>query len=244
MYDDSPPIDHRPAHACLTCPPPRSNAWRPADDGYRTCSDCYDRLRENLAEIPARFAALDPRPGGGMESGGRGAPGFGSRAPGSDHIIAMRDRRSSTVARVWVGKDGRVHREPERPVLSVWSVLDTQAWAVAEARGIVLADHLDVPALCRWIDGHLDWATRQPSVVELHEALRDLLGQLRPVTGEPGRRHIGICPGQDGEDGGEPAPCGARLYAPLTGSEIRCGQCDNRWPRESWLQLGDLLAAS
>ncbi|GAC1542700.1 MAG: hypothetical protein NVS3B12_30900 [Acidimicrobiales bacterium] len=234
----------RPSHACLTCPPPRTNAWRPADNGYRTCSGCYDSLRDYLAEIPARYAALNPQPGGGMEMGGRGAPGFGSRPPASLHVIAMRDPRSSAVARVWVGKDGRVHQESEQPVLSVLNVLDTEAWTIAEARNIVLAGDLDVPGLCRWLDSHLDWVTRQPTVVDLHTALRGLLGQLRPVTGEPGRRHIGLCPGQDGEDGGEVKPCGARLYAPLAGDEIRCGVCDNRWPRESWLQLGDLLAAS
>jgi len=46
----------------------------------------------------------------------------------------MTDPRSSEVARTWRGADGRLHREAERPPLSVFGVLDTLAWEVVEAR--------------------------------------------------------------------------------------------------------------
>lgn len=86
----------RPTSACLTCPPPMEDrAWRPADSGYRTCAPCLDRMRATLKDIVARFLRLSARPGDAGEPG-RGSPGFGSRPPGSPHIIAMRDRRSKS----------------------------------------------------------------------------------------------------------------------------------------------------
>src|SRR5688500_19021320 len=67
----------RPANACLLCPRPREGrSWRLADPGYRTDAACLDRMRERLAEIGKRWAALNPRPGASGEHGGRGAPGF------------------------------------------------------------------------------------------------------------------------------------------------------------------------
>src|SRR5690606_12400233 len=101
----------RPAAACVLCPQPRDRRlWRLADAGYATCSVCDQRVRDTLKEIDKRYHALDPTPGASGDHG-RGAPGFGSRSPASDHIIAMTDRRSSAVARVWTAADGRVHRE-------------------------------------------------------------------------------------------------------------------------------------
>lgn len=242
---NTPDLDNpRPAHACALCPPPKNNAWWPADPGYRTCSDCYDRLRDQLREVERRWRLLDPRPGGQGETGGRGAPGFGSRPPASDHIIAMRDRRSSTVAHVWVGRDGRVHQEPERPPLSVHSVLDTLAWDVAEHRDQDGPQpSWDVHQLVRYLDANLDWTTRRDSVVDLSDGLRSLLAQLRPVTGEPGRRHIGLCPNTITE-AETTRECGARLYAPLKSDSIECTACHRVWPRTEWLRLGDLLDAS
>lgn len=233
----------RPRSACVTCPPPREEGkpWRLADDGYRTCSGCYDRIREALKDIADRYAALNPAPGASGESGSRGAPGFGSRSPASDHVLCMTDRRSSTVARVWVGADGRVHRESERPPLSVWGTLDGAAWAIAEERGIdgPPAD-TTVYGLTRFIDTQLDWLTRNLLVVDVWADLRALVGQLRPVTGDPGRRHIGLCPNSI-DDGEHTRECGARLFAPLRGDEIRCNTCSRVWPRDEWLRLGDLL---
>jgi hypothetical protein len=215
-----------------------------ADHGYRTCSSCLDRVRESLRDIVRRWLMLNPQPGASGEHGSRGAPGFGSRAPASVHVIAMRDRRSSAVARVWVAADGRVHHESEHPPLSVHGVLDTIAWDIAEHRDLDGPDpRADVPQLARYIDTNLDWATRQSSIVELDRALRDLLAQLKPVTGDPGRRHIGLCPTVI-DEGDTTRECGARLYAPLRGDEIACGACGRVWPREEWLRLGDLLEAS
>lgn len=231
----------RPNQACVLCPPPRKvGHWRLADPGYRTCSSCLDRQREMLTDIATRYRQLDPTPGASGD-GGRGAPGFGSRAPASAHIIAMTDRRSSRVARTWLGRDGRLHQESERPPLSVHGVLDTIAWDIAEQRGIDgPGERADVADLARWIDGHLDWVTRQLIVVDLDAALRELVAQLKPVTGDPARRHIGLCPNVV-DEGDTTRECRARLYAPIRGDTIQCHTCQREWPRSEWLRLGDLL---
>lgn len=233
---------NRPTSACLTCLPPGPNrAWRIADRGYRTCTNCLDRIRDTLRDIVRRYLILNPRPGASGDQGGRGTPGFGSRAPASEHIIAMRDRRSSVVARTWLGRDGRLHQESERPPLSIHGVLETEAVDIAEARGITGPDmRADVPQLARWIDSNLDWATRQTTIPALDTALRELVAQLKPVTGEPGRRHIGLCPSVI-DEGDQTRECGARLYAPLRGDTIECGACQRVWPPSEWLRLGDLL---
>jgi hypothetical protein len=231
----------RPPRACLLCPPPRRvGAWHLADDGYRTCAACLDRVREQLREVGARWAVLDPRPGAQGEQGGRGAPGFGSRSPGSDHVIAMRDDRSTTVARVWRGSDGKIHRESERPPQSVRGVLGRMAFYVAEARDMTGPTPWSVPKIVEWLDDQLDWITRQDGVVEFSRAVRELLAQLRPMTGEPGARKIGQCPNTL-DEGEHTRECRADLRAPLRGDEIRCRACGRRWPAAEWLQLGRTL---
>ena len=235
------PVD-RPTGACLLCPPPQDEKpWRRADDGYTTCSRCLDRLRETLREIPALYQPLDPTPGANAD-GTRGAPGFGSRSPASDHVIAMRDHRSSRDAYTWLGGDGKLHKESERPPLSAYSVLDTIAWDIAENRGIDGPGANTVHHLAQWVDNQLDWATRQPNIDEVAAPLRELLAQLKPATGER-RAWIGTCPNTL-DEGEHTRLCAARLYAPLRGDTIRCASCSREWPRAEWLRLGDLLDAS
>lgn len=233
----------RPSWACLTHRQPNDDTqqWMKADPGYRTCSGCLDRIRATLTEIVTRYRRLDATPGASGD-GGRGAPGFGSRSPASDHVIAMRDPRSSPVARTWLGADGRLHRESERPPCSVRGVLDTVAWDIAEQRGVDgPSDRADVPMLARWIDAQLDWVTRHELVVEVAAELRRILAQLKPVTGD-GRRKIGRCPNTLDVDDEHTVTCDATLYAPTNGGDsIRCGACGRTWPRSEWLRLGDLL---
>lgn len=106
-------MSERPENACQTHrPPKRDKPWRLADAGYKTCSACYDRIHGLLSSlttdnddrpdgIPGLYAALDPRPG--ITESGRRGPGFATRSPGSDHVIAMRDRRSKSYE---VARDG------------------------------------------------------------------------------------------------------------------------------------------
>lgn len=245
MSDTHPERTERPDWACLLHPYPSDGRnFGRADTGYRTCGGCYDRFRELLADIPIRYAKLDTRPGANTDHGGRGAPGFGSRSPASDHIIAMQDARSSQVARTWLAADGRLHFESERPPLSVQGVLDTIAWDIAEHRDVDgPTPSMLVHELCRFIDRHLDWLTRHPMVAEAHRELRDLQSQLKPVTGDPGPRHIGLCPNLLHEPDG-PRECGTKLFAPLRGDSIECRGCARVWPRSEWLHLGGMLESA
>lgn len=232
------PTNVPPESRCLLCPPPsEGRSWRRADGGYRTCSGCLDRVRERLAEVDARYAALSPRPGAQGNDGGPRPPGFGSRSPASDHVVAVRDWRSSRTARAWIGADGRVHHESQHPPLSVLAELFTLARHVADARELDGPMRLTVAEIVRWLDGQLDWVTRQAGVVSFDRVLRELVGQLRPLTGEPRPKFIGECPNTI-DEGEHTRECGARLYAPHRGDEIRCRACGRRWPRGEWLALG------
>lgn len=250
--DEHDPLQ-RPSWACVLCPPPRQvGAWRQADSSYVTCSPCDQLLRERLDDIAARHLRLDSRPGAQGGYGSRGAPGFGSRPPCNLHVVALQDPRSSSDAKVWVGRDGRVHRESQRPPLSVYGTLSCQAWAIAEHRGVEgPGDREDVHGLLRFLGRHVGYVTKHAELVlELDHAVRDLLGQLRPVTGDA-RRRIGTCPAAveqvDVDEQGnpieaDPARCDAPLYAPVNGADtIVCGACGTRWERADWLRLGDLL---
>lgn len=141
---------------------------------------------------------------------------------------------------VWLGKDGRAHAEQENPVRSVPFTLAALAELVAEERGITPLATRDVHELCRWLDKQLDWLTRQELVVDVWDDLRALDRQMKPLTGEPGRRHVGKCPVVL-DQGEHTRECGTKLYAPLRGDTIECQGCGETWPREQWLKLGTLL---
>lgn len=238
------PYAAQPADHCRLCSPPREGRpWRRSDPGYTSCSDCLDRLREHLAEVGARWAVLDPRPGAFGEHGSRGAPGFGSRAPAVDTVLVMMDWRSSREARVWCGADGKIHAESERPPLSVPAELFTLAHFVADARRMSGPDPLDVPTIVRWLDTQLDWVTRQEGVAAFARVIRELRAQLRPLTGEPSPKRVGECPNVI-DEGAHTRECRAPLYAPLGGSDtIVCRTCSRKWPRPEWEDLGKLLQA-
>lgn len=230
-----------PADRCRLCPPPREGRpWRRSDPGYRSCSDCLDRLREHLAEVGQRWRVLDPRPGASGEHGSRGAPGFGSRAPAVDTVIAMQDWRSVRTACTWRGSDGKVHHESERPPLSVPAELYTLAHFVADARKMTGPDPLDVSTIVRWLDAQLDWVTRQEGVATFARVIRELRAQLRPLTGEPRPKHVGECPNTINE-GAHTRECHTPLYAPLKGDTIMCRACGRKWLRPEWETLGLLL---
>ena len=207
-----------------------------------------------MAEVAERFLLTDPRPGGNRIPGMRGAPGFGSRSPASDHIIAMRDVRSSDIAKVWVGGDGRVHEESPRPACNVHGKLSSLAWSIAEHRDVSgPGDRDDVYALLRFVDRHIAYVTRHAELaLDADRTLRDLVARLRPVTGES-RRWIGKCPNAltDPEllaalESDDPVRCNADLFAPRMGGPtdtIQCGVCGAEWPRDKWLSLGDQLNA-
>lgn len=183
-----------------------------------------------LGEVAERYELLDPTPcSGGAPDGGRGAPGFGSKPTASLHILCMRDARSSITAKVWVGADGRIHKEDLNPVLSVQNVLDGLAFDVCDARGYDEHQQTTVAGLVTWLDAQLDWITRQPTVAGVYADLEQLLRQLRPVTGAR-QSPIAKCPRvNDGRI------CGSKLYEPDDAGVIRCPRCFHGWPRDKWI---------
>lgn len=224
----------RPDSACVTHrPPANGRAWAKADPGYRTCSGCHQRIHEWLSPIavdadgrpdsvPGLYAMLSPLPGiaGGSQ---RRAPGFASRSPANDYVVAIRDPRSTRL------EDGDPHSVPG--VLAAWTAL------LIEERNLVPPNRT-VPAMARFLDRHLDWITRQGWVEDLATELRELHSQLRAI-GQP-RRRIGKCPNTI-DEGDTTRQCDARLFAPLHGDQIVCWACGRKWPRSEWLSLGYLL---
>jgi hypothetical protein len=269
----------RPDSACMTHrPPTKGRPWAQADPGYRTCSRCHQRIHEWLSpitvdadgrpdSIPGLYAMLSPLPGVGG-GGQRRAPGFGSRSPANDHILAIRDKRSKSheVARdgveyvwdpdadngpneppgayidkrdVWYGSDGKAYREETNPVLSVPHLLGSWVQLIAEQRDATPGNG-DVAKLCSWLDKHLDWITRQDDVAEFADDLRTLHSQLRAIGQK--RSRIGECPNTI-DTGDTSKQCNAALYAPLYGDSIKCWapDCGRVWHRPDWEHLGRLL---
>lgn len=245
--DDTDDID-RPDFACvLHRPPDEGYSWKLNDPGYVTCSDCLLRLRQVLRDVGKRYRQLDPTPGRGGD-GARGAPGFASRSPASEHVIAFTDPRSSQTAKTWRDRAGRLCCEDERPPVSVRGELDILAWDVAEALGLAgPAERADVDDLLRHLDARLDLVTRDAGLAEqVARTARALQSALRPVTGDPRPKYIGHCAVilDELDEEGIPVVCGTRLYAPLRGDEVRCRGCSTRWSRDEWEKLGEALQAA
>lgn len=240
--DDTP----RPGWACATHKPPADGQdWIPADRSYATCSSCLDKIRSVMRDVGDRYRRLDPTPQKGAT--GRGAPGFASRSPASDHVIAFTDHRSSQTAKVWVDRAGRACREDERPPVSVRGELDILAWDVADRLGMAGPhERADVADLLRHLDGRLDQITRDASlVVDVAFTMRALQAALRPVTGDPRPKFIGLCPEllPEPDEQGVPLVCSTRLYAPLRGDSVSCRNpaCGATWTRDRWMELGRSL---
>lgn len=238
------PRQERPAGACVTHLPPRPGYhWRRADDGYLTCSDCYDQMHKWLSpfgrgddgradNIPILYLTLDPRPG---NSGpGRRSPGFGSRSPASDHVIAMRDSRTVQVADKDPCSAAGVLRQW---VLWVWDErYDDEALDHSDYRQRRQELPTTVDGAAVWLDKQLDWITRRDAVAEFYDELRELRRQLRGVTGEGGQKPVGRC--IEILDTGE---CRAPIYMPKGEKpraldepikdlpELRCPACDSRY---------------
>lgn len=191
----------RPVVACLTHHPPKADRpWRRADPGYRTCSACYDRLHRWLSlsgvdedgrpdNIAALYLGLDAARGN--PGPGRRSPGFASRPPGSDHVMAMRDARTVQVDRT----------DPcsATAILRAWVtyVWDERYDSAALDRRDYRHRRRNLPASVDtavvWLDRQLDWLTRQEVIIELDSELRELHRQLRAATGGAPSRPVGHC---------------------------------------------------
>lgn len=206
---------------CLIC----STAKKPrrATPGYRTCNSCSDRIREAIGEIPGQYVALTeveallPQT---FEDGRRG-PGFGSRSPARDIVIAVTDWRTT-----WT-EDDRLHN----PL----GVLRSWASMVRDEVNEQPPEHTTIHTEAALLVRRLDHVTRQEWVPDMWRELRECRDQLRTIAGEPRPVPIGRCPNIPE---GRTEDCGTPLYAPLHGDTITCRGCGEQWPRSRWQLLG------
>lgn len=162
--------------------------------------------------------------------------------PDADHTLRPDQhgpRRGEYVERreVWYGRDGRPHAEQAHALISIPATVAGICAGIAGMRDLTPPPGA-VPALIRWLDGQLDWLTRQPWCAEPVAELNRLAVQIRGVH-EP-RRRIGSCPNVL-DDGPTTRVCEAPLYAPVRGDAISCRTCGRVWQRADWLRLGSIL---
>ena len=215
---------------CVICS--RPDKPRRATPGYLTDTYCSDRIVSTLDEIVALYAVLPGVVPVAGNDGGRRGPGFGSRSPANDTIIALHDPRTT-----WT-EDTPLHNPLN--VVGGWArVLVEETGSDAKVGTLTGA--------VGFLNRRIDWVTRQPWVESMWVEVREVHSQLRAITGEGKRRHVGLCPNPLNADrladGEELRYCQARLYAPLYGDAIECRKCGRVWPRAEWMRLGNLLDA-
>lgn len=244
----------RPAGACLThLPPKQGHPWRRADDGYLTCSHCYDQLHKWLSplgadadgnpdNLPYLYVSLNPKPSN--TDTGRRAPGFGSRSPAADHVIAMRDVRDASSApallRSWV--------------LWTWDErYDNTALNEPDYRQRRSELPTTVTDCAVWLDRQLDWLTRHEIITDFHAELKELRRTLRIKIGLGGQRPVGHC-----IEILETGECRTPIFMPkdapprapdepiITLPELRCPNCDSSYTgrRLILLRLAEERAAN
>lgn len=204
---------------------------RPAADDTLCCTVCPGRLAETLDELLDDTARLDPAPvRGGGQAGG--PPGFGSRSPARDDVLALTDRRG--------------YVDPDNPgaLVGVSVVLRTWRERVEDAGYRWDWTPEGVRALATW------W-----ELPDLAAALRGSLAHVRRALGEQEQTiPIGVCPmlpaevlePEDLEVMAPEAlarPCGGEIRAKAYGQTARCtGRCGTSWRGEPALRaLGERL---
>lgn len=197
-------------------------------DGYQVCEPCSDRYLDDLTEVAERYDMLDANPGKTGDDT-RGAPGFRSQAPGSVHVMSMRDPRS---------KDHAVRHDPEceetTPPMPVFSTLRTLCDVVIQERALrTLPRPATVPESAAILRAHHDWIMRSPDAPAYVVYLNRLCHQLRRATGWQGPKRIGKCIEYTDDD----RQCGAPIYMPAETEPrapdepasnippVQCGKC-------------------
>lgn len=245
-------MPQRPPGTCVIHLPPRPGyAWRRADQGYKTCSACYDQMHKWLSplgvdaegrpdNIPYLYLLLDPRPG--SHGSGRRAPGFASRSPANDRVIAMGDPRTAAIEDEDPCSASAVLRQW---VLWVWEErYDDEALGHEDYREQRRRLPAGVTEASMWLDRQLDWITRAQEIGEFYAELSELRRQLRSATGAGGQPPVGYCIEMlaDGR-------CRAPIFMPVgmaprapdepiaTLPELRCPACDSRYTGLRLLRL-------
>lgn len=256
----------------LAVPPAHDAAERPhctcCDRGQARpnellCGGCKRRLAEHLDEIGRGYSRLDPRPGSGGDTG-RGAPGFGSRSPARDDVIALTDRRRNT----YTPASSASSAAPDQGGNAPTSLYRLVAHWADEARDAGLLDPLDDLTVGS-PDGRRSvvwecWALREivddlaarwwvtdmardveAGVLQLRAALRELertipLGRCpRPApSAEPAFAAVVAELGEILAAQGAVVPrCDGEVRARAWGESARCRRCGHRWEGERTLRV-------
>ncbi|HMG44845.1 MAG TPA: hypothetical protein VK611_26155 [Acidimicrobiales bacterium] len=189
-----------------------------------------------IASIPVLYRRLSASRGnGGLEP--LGPPAFGSRSPGDDHVLVLRDRRSRSAV---LGLDDVEHapRPPAMVLLGIALRLDT-------TRRHTVAD------LSSWLHGAVSVLAAQPWVPEAYTTLRAVSGQLRAALGDPSPSPVGSCRVLVDDEGREtPAGtwrCAAPLFLPelppramdepMVPPALRCSGCGHRYTGAELIEI-------
>jgi hypothetical protein len=114
---------------------------------------------------------------------------------------------------------------------------------VAEKRRLASLPDDTVPAITRWLLGHVEWiAGHEAAAVECPPVMRDLAGRAHRILNPSGAKRIEIGPCRDSVEAG---PCGGTLWATCRAeddkrpSEIYCdGPCGLRKDPVEWRRWG------
>ena len=189
-----------------------------------------------IASIPVLYRRLSASRGnGGLEP--LGPPAFGSSSPADDHVLVLRDPRSSVAV---LGPDD-VERAPRPPVFVLGAI----------------ADRLGGPpryttmGLSSWLHGAVSVLAAQPWVPEAYTTLRAVSGQLRAALGDPSPSPVGSCRVLVDDEGREtpagPWRCAAPLFLPelppramdepMVPPALRCSGCGHRYTGHELVEI-------
>ncbi|MBX6387044.1 MAG: hypothetical protein IRZ07_29380 [Microbispora sp.] len=149
----------------ILCVQERHGDQRPeALPSLRLCRACYNRLRRDLADLGRLYVELESvLPAGSTPQYGQRVSGSGSRPlPISVPVVETRSQIAHDLA-WWVGY-------------------------VADRRGLTPPTGATVPALARWLAGHVDWIAAHPvAAEECPPVVRELAGRARGLL-DPNRK--------------------------------------------------------
>lgn len=199
----------------------------PAPDGYACCDRCMTRLRTTVTEIAERWTRIVPTQV--LLPGRRGIEqrhiGYESTPPGSIHVMALRDVRTTAT-------------EPG-DLRSPLEVLHAWAGIVRRRRRMTVPESATVDSEAVTLSFHLDWIVREfePDTLalfdlELSEVRAQLCAVTRDADDEPPSAVVGYCTATVDE-----VRCRTPLRLPKAGSTIRCSRCDARYDGMKLIQV-------
>lgn len=192
---------------------------RRAIDGGYICDGCVAQLERLVAEMPARYAALERVLATGG-TGGQRVSGTASEPLPINLAVAE-------------------HRHHMAGVMASWARL------VAEERGIMPPASPALAVCGPWLTVHIQWCARQRWVDEMLTELRQANGRARAMLNPDGSKRIAIGPCRTA---GETGPCTGTLYATVRAedderpSAIYCDGCEFEKSPEEWLRFGRTYA--